>query len=380
MGCLSGILVVAIEQAVAAPLCTARMVDAGARVIKIERAEGDFARGYDTAAKGESSYFAWLNQGKESLCLNFKDKEDAELLWQIIKRADVVVQNLSPGALARAGFGYSKMKALNKKLILCNVSGYGNTGEVAQQRAYDLLIQAESGLISVSGNEKVLGRIGVSICDIGAGITAYSAILEALIKRGITGEGEELSVSLFDVAAEWMTVPYMHAMFGNGNPKPVGLKHPSIAPYGAFECNDKRLVLISIQNEREWQRLCIDVLQSTVLFENKLFTSNNLRVDNRVELESTITAITKSYSSVQFQERLTKADIAFGLINSASDLANHAAFRNRLARTAGGNTMPLPAHPVVRTSNKDANNTSQQLSTPSLGQHTNTIRTEFTND
>ncbi len=253
---LEGLLVVSIEQAVAAPFCSARLVQAGARVIKIEREEGDFARGYDKAAEGESSYFTWLNQGKESLSLDFKSDEGSDLLWRILKKADVLIQNLSPGALSRSGFSTSKLHQLNPKLIICNISGYGMEGDVSKKPAYDLLVQAESGIISVSGAPEALGRIGVSVCDIGAGMTAYSGILEAILKRAINGQGSELSVSLFDVAADWMAVPYIHAEYGFGSPQPVGLKHPSIAPYGAFQCSDGRLVLISIQNEREWERLC----------------------------------------------------------------------------------------------------------------------------
>jgi len=373
MGPLDGMLIISIEQAVAAPLCTARLVDAGARVIKIERAEGDFARGYDKAAKGESSYFAWLNQGKESVCLDFKKADDAKLLWSMLKKADVLVQNLSPGALARSGFSSDAMRAENKGLIICNVSGYGSEGEVANKRAYDLLVQAESGLISVSGSEQAAGRIGVSICDIGAGITAYSSILEAILKRAQTGSGEEVSVSLFDVAAEWMTVPYMHAQFGEGAPKPAGLRHPSIAPYGAFSCKEERLVLISIQNEREWERLCKEVLLTESLFTDNRYGTNNDRVNNRVALEADINAVTQTLTAEEFQQRLQVASIAYGAINSASQLADHPAFRSRLGHTFSGEQMQLPAHPVIRTNPEPAPN----VSTPSIGQHTKQLRAEF---
>lgn len=373
MGALSGLLIVSIEQAVAAPLCTARLVDAGARVIKVERAEGDFARGYDNAAKGESSYFAWLNQGKESVCLDFKQPADAKLLWSMLKQADVLVQNLSPGALARSGFSTDALHAANEKLIICNVSGYGSKGDVANKRAYDLLVQAESGLISVSGSEEAAGRIGVSICDIGAGITAYSAILEAILNRQQTGIGEELSISLFDVAAEWMTVPYVHARFGKGAPKPAGLRHPSIAPYGAFTCKSDRLVLISIQNEREWQRLCKTVLLSEALLSDDKYTSNNKRVENRTELEIQINSITQQLTADEFQQRLQNASIAYGAINSASELADHSAFRSRMAATADGVEMKLPAHPVVR--NSEVSTAVKR--TPTIGEHTQALQAEF---
>lgn len=375
---LEGTLVISIEQAVAAPLCTARLVQAGARVIKIERDEGDFARRYDTAAKGESSYFTWLNQGKESVCLDFKNDQGATALWTMLRKADVLVQNLSPGALARAGFTTDALKTANPKLIICDVSGYGNEGEAASKRAYDLLVQAESGLVSVSGSADAPGRIGVSVCDIGAGMTAYSAILEALIKRGRTGEGSELSVSLFDVAAEWMTVPYLHAEYGNGAPTPVGLKHPSIAPYGAFECSDKRLVLISIQNEREWARLCKDVLDSSHLLTMPAYATNNDRVVNRDNLERDITAVTQTLTAAAFQERLQMANIAFGAINSPDDLSSHVAFRSQTVTTSDGQNMLIPAHPVLHKDvlNKDITATTSWRS-PKPGEHTQAVLDEF---
>jgi len=373
MQALSGVLVVAIEQAVAAPLCTSRLASAGARVIKIERTEGDFARGYDTAARGESSYFTWLNQGKESVCFDFKQDEDAEVLWSILRKADVLIQNLSPGALARSGFSSERLQAENPKLIICNVSGYGDEGDAAKMRAYDLLVQAESGLISVSGSPGAPGRIGVSVCDIGAGVTAYGGILEALLKRSQTGLGEEISVSLFDVAAEWMMVPYVHAHYGDGAPEPAGLRHPSIAPYGAFACADDRLVLISIQNEREWQRLCESALQAPTLFSDPKYASNNDRVANRVELERDITAVTSTLTSQEFQERLQAASIAFGAINNPDDLIDHPALRKQTYRTSDGDAMQLPAHPVLHKAAPE----NSVSGNPTIGQHTQAIRDEF---
>lgn len=376
MGALDGILVVAIEQAVAAPLCTSRLAAAGARVIKVERAEGDFARGYDTAARGESSYFTWLNQGKESVCLDFKQQEDAALLWAMLRKADVLIQNLSPGALARAGFATPELHAENPGLIICHVSGYGTGGEAAQKRAYDLLVQAESGLISVSGSPEASGRIGVSVCDIGAGMTAYSGILEALLRRAQTGEGDEIAVSLFDVAAEWMMVPYIHAHYGNGAPQPAGLRHPSIAPYGAFACADGKLVLISIQNEREWQRLCETVLHAPALCANPDYANNNQRVAHRDALEADITALTSAMTSQEFQQRLQEARIAFGAINTPDDLAQHPALRTQTYRSSNGAAMELPAHPVLRaTTTKDT-----RVQNPKIGQHTQSIRAEFGGD
>lgn len=373
MQALEGCLVVAIEQAVAAPFCTSRLAAAGARVIKIERTEGDFARNYDTAAHGESSYFTWLNQGKESVCLNFKDERDATVLHAIIRKADVLIQNLAPGALDRAGFSSKKLMKDNPGLIICNVSGYGQTGEATKKRAYDLLVQAESGLISVSGSPEAPGRIGVSICDIGAGMTAYGGVLEALLRRGKTGKGEEISVSLFDVAADWMNVPYIHAEYGNGAPSPVGLRHPSIAPYGAFECADGGLTLISIQNEREWQRLCDDVLCSPALAQNEGYESNNARVANRDALEADITKITKSLTSQEFQSRMDSAQIAYGAVNRAGDLKSHPAFRTQQYRTGEEKSVSLAAHPI----NKHQNMTPPTIRSPKLGEHTEAVIREF---
>ena len=374
MQALNGLLVVAIEQAVAAPFCTARMAQAGARVIKIEREEGDFARGYDKAAKDESSYFVWLNQGKESICLDFKSKEGSAVLWNILKKADVLVQNLSPGALSRAGFSTEKLHEINPKLIVCNISGYGMEGEVSRKPAYDLLVQAESGLISVSGSSQDPGRIGVSVCDIGAGMTAYSGILEAIIKRSISGKGDEISISLFDVAADWMAVPFIHAEYGNGAPKPVGLRHPSIAPYGAFLCSDEKLVLISIQNEREWERFCKKVLGSGVLFENPNYISNTLRVTNRDQLELDISGITTKLTSQELQVRLQAANIAYGALNEASDLRDHPAFRMADYVNAEGKVIQLAAHPV-----KWTNDIQSPKRAPKLGEHTQSIIEEFGN-
>lgn len=373
---LSDILVVSVEQAVAAPLCTARLAAAGARVIKVEREEGDFARNYDSAAMGESSYFTWLNQGKESVCLNFKDEHGARILWSILERADVLIQNLAPGALARAGFDSGSLHAKNSRLIICNISGYGNRDEVSGKRGYDLLVQAESGLISVSGSAGRPGRIGVSICDIGAGMTAYSGILEAILKRNQTGRGEEIGISLFDVAAEWMVVPYIHAQYGNGAPKPVGLRHPSIAPYGAFECADKRLVLISIQNEREWKRLCENVLMSPALAKLEKYATNNDRVSNISQLESDISAITKTISSAEFQTRLAASKIAFGAINDVYDLQQHPALRTAKYTNVTGQSMNLPAQPVLWSTECESNSGKS----PAVGEHTARVIAEFMGD
>lgn len=373
---LAGLTVVAIEQAVAAPLCTARMVDAGARVIKIERDGGDFARGYDSAAHGDSSYFAWANQGKESLVLDIKDAQDSALLQRILDTADVLVQNLAPGALERAGFGAEAVRQRNDRLITCDISGYGESPAVADKKAYDLLVQAESGLIGISGGPNELGRIGVSIVDVGTGMTAYYGVLEALIQRGITGKGSGVQVSLFDVAADWMTVPLTQHDFGAGGPRRVGLKHPTIAPYGAFETSEGALTLISIQNEREWVRLCTEVLERPELGADARYDSNTRRVANRDELEAEMGSIVGELTRETFQSRLSIASIAFGNVSSLDDLSSHPALRRREVTTSKGETVQLPAHPVRWTELVDM--TERPGGTiPVVGQHSDALREEY---
>ncbi|MEE9335839.1 MAG: CaiB/BaiF CoA-transferase family protein [Granulosicoccaceae bacterium] len=371
MGALDGTLVVSIEQAVAAPLCTARMADAGARVIKIERAAGDFARAYDSAASGDSSYFVWANHSKESLVLNFKQADDAALLHRILNKADVLVQNLSPGALARAGFDAEKLQQLNPQLICCEISGYGESPAASDLKAYDLLVQAESGLVAVSGG----GRIGISLCDIGAGITAYTGILEAIIARSNTGKGSTLKVSLFDVAAEWMSVPYVHAKYGAGAPPHTGLSHPSIAPYGAFETNDGLLTLISIQNEQEWARLAASVLSLPGLLDDDRYSSNSARVQHRDSLEASMSAAITQMSAEQFRAALGTASIAYGAVNSVDELIEHVALRSRQISNNRGDLLTLPAHPV-----QTGHSVDQCANVPTIGAHSESIRREFAVD
>src|ERR1700758_1253183 len=274
---LSGILVVALEQAVAAPMCSCRLADAGARVIKIERPEGDFARGYDDLVHGECSYFIWLNRGKESIVLDLGKPEDKALLAAMLARADVFVQNLKPGAVEKLGFAPDRLRREHPRLIVCSVSGYGDSGPYAQRKAYDLLIQAEAGLASVTGGPEAPARVGVSVVDIAAGMNAYEAILEALIARGRTGEGADISISMFDAMADWMTVPLLQHE-GGRTPQRGGLAHPSIAPYGVFKTRDGVDVLISIQSDREWRVLAADVLGDASLADDPRFATNVERV------------------------------------------------------------------------------------------------------
>ncbi|WEY39843.1 CaiB/BaiF CoA-transferase family protein [Paraburkholderia sp. SUR17] len=323
---LEGLLVVSIEQALAAPLCTGRLAEMGARVIKIERAEGDFARGYDDAANGESSYFVWTNRGKESLVLDFKQPEDAALLKRIVSRADVFVQNLAPGALARAGLDSAALRRSNPRLITCDITGYGEGGASAL-KAYDMLVQCESGLVSITGTPEGYGRIGVSICDIGAGMNATIAVLSALALRERTGAGTGVAVSLFDGAADWMTIPYVHEMYGKGAPTRQGVRHPSIAPYGAYTTRDGRDIVISIQNEREWQQFCAVFLRAPDVANDERFATNNARVRNGAALDAVIARAFALLDVEQVLHRLTEANTAFGQVRSVAEMAKHPALR-----------------------------------------------------
>lgn len=373
MSPLSGITVVALEQAVAAPLCSARLAEAGARVIKIERESGDFSRNYDRAGKGDSSYFVWINQGKESLTLNIKQASDLALLKRIIGESDVFLQNLAPGAMDRLGLDAETLRAEFPALITCDISGYGDDPKVSHLKAYDLLIQAESGLVSVSGAPGAPGRIGVSICDIGAGMTAQAAILEALFLREKTGEGSALKVSLFDVAADWMTVPFVHGEYGKGAPQAQGLRHPSIAPYGDFKASDDSLTVLSIQNEREWASFCGEVLLMPELARDERFNNNDQRTANRDELEAIINGCFAAYGREQLRARLAESGIAYGAVNSVGELASHPALRRRDVLSSTGEKMTIPASPVVW-----ADHEREALPRPpAIGENSASIREEF---
>lgn len=365
MGALDGLLVIAVEQAVAAPLATSRLADAGARVIKVERAEGDFARGYDRAAAGDSSYFVWLNQGKESIALDLKAAGDVALLGRMIARADVVVQNLAPGAMDRMGLGAAVLRKRHPGLIACDISGYGAGAE--GMKAYDMLVQAESGLIGISGGPGAPGRIGVSVCDIGAGMAAHAAILEALIARGATGQGRHVEVSLFDVAAWWMTVPFLHHASGSA-PVAAGLRHPSIAPYEGFVTADGAEVIIAVQNEREWARLC-DALGLSAIAGRAAFASNTARVANRDAMHKAIGAVTATIPATRLIEMLDRAGIAYGRVNDLAGLAAHPALRTE-AFGASADRVHAPAVP-------GRGGSFQERRIPAIDEHGAALRAEF---
>ncbi|MGG5807794.1 CaiB/BaiF CoA transferase family protein [Falsiroseomonas sp. CW058] len=368
---LEGLLVVAMEQAVAAPTCSLRLADAGARVIKIERADGDFARGYDRAAAGQSSYFVWLNRGKESLTLDIKRPEDHALLGRLLARADVFIQNLAPGAMARAGFGSAELRARHPRLITVDISGYGEEGPYAAMKAYDLLVQAESGLATVTGHPAGPGRVGVSVVDIACGMNAHAAVLEALIERGITGRGKGIAVSLFDGMADWMNVPLLFFEGTGRAPQRVGLAHPSICPYGAFATADGALVLISIQNEREWAAFCTGFLAEPGLAAREGWRSNTERVANRAAVDAHVGAAFARLTREEASARLLAAGTAFGLVNGVAELAAHPALRRIEVETPNG---PVAmAAPAARFS--DGARPPGRV--PALGEHTAAIRAEF---
>ncbi|MFH6781530.1 MULTISPECIES: CaiB/BaiF CoA transferase family protein [Methylobacterium] len=368
---LGGLTVVALEQAVAAPYCSSRLADAGARVIKIERPEGDFARGYDAAVNGLASYFVWLNRGKESLVADIKDPGDARLLHAVLAKADVFIQNLAPGAAARAGFGSEELRARYPRLITVDVTGYGSGHSYSDMKAYDLLVQAESGLAEITGHPAGPGRVGVSVCDIACGMAAHAAVLEALIARGITGEGAKLEVSLFDGMADWMNVPLLYFEGTGRAPQRVGLAHPSICPYGAFPTRDGALVLISIQNEREWARFCAEFLRRPDLPSQGGFESNNARVANRPEVDAVVAQVFAGLSRDEAAARLRTAGTAYGFVNGLADLVSHPALRRVTVETQAG-PASIVAPPALR------NGQAPVLGrVPGIGEHSEAIRREF---
>lgn len=370
-GPLSGVLVVALEQAVAAPYASSRLADAGARVIKIERPEGDFARGYDCAAKGEASYFVWLNRGKESLVLDIKNPTDKALLERIVAKADVFIQNLAPGAAARAGFGSADLRRKHPRLVTCDISGYGDDNPYRDMRAYDMLVQAESGLAAVTGGADEPARVGVSVCDVGAGMYAHAAILEALIARGRTGEGEAIQVSLFDAMADWMTVPLLHSDYAGKAPTRVGLRHPSITPYESFPTADGGRIVISIQNEREWRRFAERILGRPEWATNEDYGSNVQRTKNRDRLAAEIAAVFARETREAMAEKLRTAEIAYGFVNEVGQASRHPALRRIEVETPSG-AVAMPAPPARRSGPART-----YRAVPTIGQHTDAIRKEF---
>jgi itaconate CoA-transferase len=368
---LEGILVVSFDQVVAAPLAARRLADAGARVIKLERQEGDAARWHDRIAQGASSYFAWLNRGKESVVVDMKTEADRRLFDALVAKADIFIQNLRPGALAGLGYPVETLLQPYPKLISCSISGYGDDGPYADRKAYDLLIQAESGMASVTGGPEAPARVGVSIVDIATGLHAYEAILEALIGRGRTGKGADIRVSMFDTTIELMAVPLLHGQYGTP-PKRIGFAHPSLAPYGVFESADGLPILISIQNDREWSVFCTRILERPELIKDPRFMNSEARATNRRETDGVVAACFAKRDVATLARQLEEVQIAFARVNEVLDVLRHPHFRQVTIGSAGG-PIDLPTPPA-----KFMHDPKPQFGPlPSLGQHTEAVRKEF---
>ncbi len=368
---LNNILVVSLEQAVAAPFCSNRLAHAGARVIKLERTEGDFARDYDNVVNGESAYFVWLNQGKESLEINIKDPTDAELLHRILAKADVFVQNLAPGAATRAGFGSETLRQRYPRLICCDISGYGDDGEYSSMKAYDLLVQCESGMASITGTADAPGRIGVSACDINCGQQAYAAILEALIEREQSSEGCVIKVSLFDGMAEWLAVPLLHYDYSGRIQPRVGINHATISPYGAYRCSDGLDIVLAIQNEREWLNFCEHVLGDKSLAQDARLENNQARVANRDFVDASIGAVLIQLDQSDAAELLQRAGIAYGRLNDMAGLSQHPQLRRVSVETPSGEAS------IVSVAAMRSGEAEVAGRVPAIGEHSESIRNEF---
>jgi itaconate CoA-transferase len=344
---LAGITVVSLEQAVAAPYATRQLADLGARVIKVERPQGgDFARGYDRTVRGESSYFVWLNRGKESLTLDLKQPAGRRIVQHLLEGADMLVQNLAPGATARMGLDADSVAHAHPQIITATISGYGQDGPWRDRKAYDLLVQAEAGLLSVIGSPAEVARTGVSIADIAAGMFAFSGILTALYVRATTGAVRPVSVSLFDALVEWMSQPLYYGRYGGTQPPRTGAWHPTIAPYGSVTAGDGGTVLLAVQNPAEWQRLCEIVLNRTDLVADPRFATNPDRVTHRDELEAIITAVAARLSAEELEERLHSAGVAHARMNGVDQLWLHPVLVGRdrwhEIQTPGGPAAALP--------------------------------------
>lgn len=373
---LDGITVITLEHAIAAPFCTRQLADLGARVIKIERpGSGDFARGYDERVHGLASHFVWTNRSKESLTLDIKHDDANPVLEALLAKADVLVQNLAPGAAARLGLSFEALHERFPKLIVCNISGYGMDGPYRDKKAYDLLIQSESGFLSVTGTADEPSKAGCSIADIAAGMYAYTNILAALIKRGKTGLGCDIDISMLESMAEWMSYPMYYSFDGATPPPRNGASHSTIYPYGPFMAGDGKTVMLGLQNEREWRVFCEQVLLQAELCEDARFISNSLRSANRKELEALIVAAFSTLSAQEVIDRLETAKIANAQLNTMADLWAHPQLKSRQrwvdVDTAAG-SIPALLPPGIQ----DAQSVRMDA-VPALGQHTHAILAEL---
>lgn len=372
---LENITVVSVEQAVAAPFATRQLADLGARVIKIERpGVGDFARDLDQRVAGLSSHFVWVNRGKESLTLNLKEDAGKAVLEKLLGRADVFVQNLAPGAIERLGFGHERLRRCYPRLIVCNVSGYGPSGPYRDKKAYDALVQAESGLFSITGAPDAPSKTGIAVADIASGMYAYSGILTALLHRGQTGEGTVLDVSLFESLAEWMSFPAYYTM-GGEPPQRTGASHATIAPYGLFPTADDGVVMLSIQNEREWVRFCEIVLERPQMADDPRYAGNAQRVANRPALRADIEPIFAELSTAAVLERLDRAQIANAQARSIQEYLEHPQLQARQRWTQ----VESPAGPIPALLPPVSMHGVEPVMgpIPDVGQHTATILDEL---
>jgi crotonobetainyl-CoA:carnitine CoA-transferase CaiB-like acyl-CoA transferase len=372
---LDGITVIAVEQAVAAPFATRQLADLGARVIKIERpGVGDFARNYDATVNGMSSHFVWLNRSKQSLTLDLKHAEAIDILQRLLARSDVFIHNLAPGAMSRLGFASADVRRAHPRLIVCEVSGYGASGPYRDKKAYDLLVQSETGVLSITGSEDEPAKVGISVADISAGMYAFSSVLAALLRREKTGEGSSLEVSLFDSLAEWMSYPIYYS-YGGTPPPRSGARHATIDPYGPYTAGDGKVVYLGLQNEREWVRFCADVLGRPELAADPRFSSNPRRVEHRRELDAIITEAFSRLTAEQMIDLLDQAQIANARMNTVRELIDHPqlAARDRwrdVKSPAGAVRMLKPPFNLEGT---DA----PMTAIPAIGEHTDAILNEL---
>lgn len=369
MGALSGLLVVALEQAVAGPMCTVRLADAGARVIKVERAGGETARHYDHAVQGTSAYFAWLNRGKESAVLDLKAPDDLALFHRMLEKADVLVQNMVPGAMDRMGLSADEIARRYPRLIAVGIVGYGQDTDYAPMRAYDMLIQAESGVCSVTGTPEVPCKIGVSAADIATGAAAHAAVLEALVERSITGRGKVIEIAMFDVMADWMAVPLLHYEQEGRHTARHGLSHAAIYPYRPFVCADG-MVIVAAQNHAEWQKLCEQVVLRPDLVDHPLFATNPLRVANRTALDAELEPVFAALPVAEAVARLEAAAVAWGRYTEVESLGAHPALRRTTVTVPGDHAVTMPRPPGRRDDFAPG-------PVPDTGQHSAAIRAEF---
>jgi itaconate CoA-transferase len=373
---LDGITVIALEHAVAAPFATRQLADLGARVIKIERPEvGDFARDYDATVKGMSSHFVWLNRSKESLTLNLKRSGARQILDRLLEHADVVIQNLAPGAAQRLGLGAESVLAKHPRLIVCNVSGYGDNGPYASRKAYDLLVQAEAGVLSVTGTADTPSKVGISVADIATGMYAYSGVLTALYQREKSGKGTCIEVTMLEALAEWMGYPLYYTHFGGTAPARTGPDHASIVPYGRYETGDGKSIMLGLQNEREWAIFCEKVLLQPKLAQEPRFSSNSRRAARRSEINALITAVFATMTAEQLIERLDASGIAYARMNTPDEVWRHPQLKARDRWREVDSPVGLLATflPPVTMPDFDA----RMDAVPALGAHTESILSEL---